>query len=461
MNDQTPLRPQVPLDPLLTAPILPTLMRLAIPNIIALMATALVAVAETSYIGRLGTAPLAAMALVFPMVMLTQMMSSGAMGGGVSSAISRALGGGDRDRAQRLAAHAAIIGLLAGLSFTAFFLTLGPMIYRLLGGRGEVLAQALLYSNMVFCGATAVWLVNTFASIVRGTGNMIVPSLTLVAVAILQIVVGGSLSLGVGPIPRFGIAGVAAGQIIAFSCGLAFLAWFLLTGRGRLTLRLRGIRLRRDMFIDILKVGALACLSPLQSILTTLLFTGLVAKFGTAALAGYGIGARLEFLMIPIAFAVGVACVPMVGMAVGAGDIARARRVAWTGGGISMGTMGVLGVIVAFWPDAWARLFTQDAGVLEAARTYLHFAGFGFAFFGLGLCLYFCSQGAGKVLGPVFAGTLRLVVVIGVGFVLLAHDAPLWSLFALVAFAMFIYGTFTAATVYFTPWVREPRARPR
>jgi Na+-driven multidrug efflux pump len=220
MNDQAPQRPPPADNPLLSGPILPTLIRLAIPNIVALLATSLVAVAETSYIGRLGTAPLAAMALVFPMVMLTQMMSSGAMGGGVSSAISRALGSGDVARAQRLAMHAAIIGFLAGLAFTAFFLLLGPAIYHLLGGRDEVLAQALIYSNLVFCGATAVWLVNTFASIVRGTGNMIVPSLTLVVVAILQIIIGGSLSLGLGPVPRFGMAGVAAGQIAAFSAGL-------------------------------------------------------------------------------------------------------------------------------------------------------------------------------------------------------------------------------------------------
>ena len=91
--------PSVPANSLLTSPILPTLLKLALPNAIAMVGTTLVAVAETSYIGRLGTEPLAGIALVFPFVMLTQMMSAGAMGGGVSSAISRALGAGDRDRA--------------------------------------------------------------------------------------------------------------------------------------------------------------------------------------------------------------------------------------------------------------------------------------------------------------------------------------------------------------------------
>jgi putative MATE family efflux protein len=455
MNDTASgARPALP-NPLLTAPILPTLLRLTLPNTVAMLATALVAVAETAYIGRLGTVPLAAMALVFPMIMLTQMMSAGAMGGGVSSAISRALGSGDASRAQALALHATLIGLAAGLAFTAFFLLLGPSIYRVLGGQGAALSEAIAYSGMVFSGAVAIWLVNTLASIVRGTGNMLVPSAVLLAVAALQIAVGGALGLGLGPFPRLGMPGVAIGQVGAFAFGAIVLFWFLLSGRGRLTLRFSGVALEREMLADILKVGALACLSPLQSVLTILIFTGLVARFGTQALAGYGIGARLEFLLVPIAFSIGVACVPMVGMAIGAGDVARARRVAWTGGGLSAAVLGAIGLAVAIAPEAWTRLFTDDADVLAAAREYLRWAGPGFAFFGLGLCLYFASQGAGKVLGPVLTASVRLLLVIGVGWWLAVSGAPLWSLFALVAAAMVTYGLLTAAAVHLTPWGRS------
>ena len=112
------------LQRLLTAPILPTLLRLAAPNVLAMVMTVLVGIAETYYVGRLGTTPLAAMALVFPFAMLTQMMSAGAMGGGVSAAISRALGGSDLVRAQSLVQHALLIGLGAGLVYSAVF-TLG------------------------------------------------------------------------------------------------------------------------------------------------------------------------------------------------------------------------------------------------------------------------------------------------------------------------------------------------
>src|SRR3954468_11176740 len=165
-----------PIASLLTAPILPTLLRLAIPKLIPMGGSTLVAIAETSYIGRLGTVPLAAIALVFPFTMLTQMMSAGAMGGGVSSAISRALGAGNRDRAATLALHAAIIGAGGGIFFTLMMLLFGRAFFSSLGGRGDVLEQACSYSNVLFSGAIAIWLVNTLASVVRGTGDMKIPS---------------------------------------------------------------------------------------------------------------------------------------------------------------------------------------------------------------------------------------------------------------------------------------------
>lgn len=437
---------------LLTSPILPTLLKLALPNTIAMFGTTLVAVAETAYIGQLGTEPLAGIALVFPFVMLTQMMSAGAMGGGVSSAISRALGAGDRDRAGTLALHAAMIGACAGIFFTAMMLTFGRAFYTLLGGRGSVLEQAMQYSNVLFSGAIAIWLVNTLASVVRGTGDMRIPSATLIGTALIQITVGGALGLGLFGLPRLGMGGVAAGQLTAFALGAMFLAWYLVSGGSRLTLNFKGFRFRRDMFVDILKVGAISCLSPLQTVLTVLIFTKILAGYGTETLAGYGMGSRLEFLLTPIAFAFGVASVPMVGMAMGAGLVSRARQVAWTAGAAASLTLGVIGIVVALMPSLWVSMFTSDPGVTAAASSYLTWAGPAFAFFGMGVCLYFSSQGAAKVGGPVIAGTARLLVVGGGGWLLASMGAPSWALFALVGAAMIVYGLSTALAIRLTPW---------
>jgi putative MATE family efflux protein len=443
---------RAPARSLLTSPILPTLLRLALPNAVAMVGTTLVAVAETSYIGRLGTEPLAGIALVFPFAMLTQMMSAGAMGGGVSSAISRALGAGDRNRAARLAVHAVTIGACAGLLFTLVMLWFGRNFFVVLGGRDGVLEQACNYSEVLFCGAISIWLVNTLASVLRGTGDMRLPSIALIGTAIIQITLGGILGLGLFGFPQFGMRGVAAGQLSAFTLGAVFLAWYLLSGRSRLALKFSAFSFERGMFIDILKVGAVACLAPLQSVLTILIFTKIIAGFGTEVLAGYGMGSRLEFLLIPISFAIGVASVPMVGMAIGAGLVTRARQVAWTAGAVTGITLGVVGLVLAIKPWLWVSLFTTDAAVTAAAYSYFAWAGPAFGFFGMGTCLYFASQGAAKVGGPVLASTVRLVTVGAGGWWLASSNAPAWTLFALVGGAMVIFGLFSIAAIRLTRW---------
>ncbi len=432
--------------------ILPTLLRLALPNVLAMAAAASVGIAETMYIGVLGMQPLAAMALVFPFAMLMQMFSAGSMGGGISSAISRALGAGDVERARALALHAALIGVAAGVLFSVLFIAFGPGLYRLLGGSDAVLAHALAYSDVLFGGIVTVWLANSLVSVLRGGGDMRTPSATILIASVAQIVLGAALGLGFGPVPRLGMAGVAWGQVLAYGGAALFLVWHLLARRSGVALAWRGVRLSRAHFADILKVGLLASLSPVQTVLAVLILTALVARVGVETLAGYGIGVRLEFLLIPIAFGIGVASVPLVGMAIGAGDVARARRVAWTAGAVSALILGVIGLIVTIAPQLWAGLYTDQPGVLAAASLYLRSAGPAFAFFGIGLTLFFASQGAGKVLGPVLASTLRLLLIAGVGAWLAYSGAGAFALFVLIGAAMTVYGLGTAAAVHYTSW---------
>ncbi|MBC7578928.1 MAG: MATE family efflux transporter [Tardiphaga sp.] len=449
---------------LLDHPILPTLLRLSWPNVVALSAASLVVIAETSYIGRLGTEALAAMALVFPFVMLTMTMSGGAMGGGVSTAMARALGAGDRDRASMLAAHALLIGIFFGLIFTAGMLLFGPMLMAALGGRGSVLTQAIGYTTIFFGGGVIPWLMNTLASILRGTGNMKLPSVITLNSAALQIILGGVLGLGFGPIPSFGMPGVAAGSLIAYAVGIAIMGGYVFSGRARVRPRLGKAGIQRAMFFDILKVGVIACFAPLQGVLSLAIFTHMLARFGNEVLAGYGVGARLEYLLSTLAFAVGIAAVPMVGMAIGAGRVARARRVAWTAASLAFTALGLLGTLIAIYPDLWVSLFTSDAGVRAASQQYLATAAPMYAFLGLATTMYFSAQGAARVLGPVLAQSARLIFICIGGWYLVSIDATSQNFFRLTAASMVLLGVLSVLSVVLSNWGAKagpvPRIRP-
>jgi len=442
-------------DRLLNGSIGGTLWRLSAPNTIGFLVTSGVAVAEMWYVGQLGTQSLAGLALGFPMFMLMMMLSAGAMGGAMAAAVARAVGAGRADRTEALVWHALVIALVTGGLFSLAFLAFGPALYTFLGGTGGTLAAAVDYSNVLFTGILVVWLFNAFGSVLRGAGDMKSPALAMILAAAVQIPFSGALALGWGPLPRLGIAGVAWGTLMAYAIATVFLGVLLMSGRRGIRLRVRALQLRWALFKDILRVGLVASASPVLTVTTVILLTGLASRFGDAALAGFGIGSRLEFLLIPVIFGIGAALIAMVGTNIGAGQMARAHRIAWIGGAAATVIAGLIGSAAALWPEAWATIFTDNGAVLVAASAYLIIVAPFYAFHGLGLSLYFASQGAGTVIWPVVAGALRLAVAAGGGILaVLFFDVTFEGMLVFVAAGMVVFGLGTTSSVWFGAWRR-------
>ena len=432
---------------LLRGPILSTLLRLSLPNVALVCAQAAINVAETYFVGRLGTDALAGVTLVFPLVMLMQMMSAGAMGGGISSAIARALGGHRQPDADALAWHAVLIALALGASFTLVALAFGPQLYRLLGGEGASLERALQYSNIVFGGAVFVWLMNSLANVLRGSGDMHTPAVVTVAGAVIMIAVSPLLIFGAGGVQGLGLRGAALALVAYYFAGSAVLGWRIL--RGATPVSLRAGRPAWRYFAEILKVGVPACVHAALINAAVAVTTGFVGVYGAAALAGYGIGARLEYLQIPIVFGLGASLVAMVGTNVGAGQFERARRIAWTGGLFAAAVCGAIGLVVTVAPRLWAGMFSHDPEVLAAATQYLRIAGPSYAFLGLGMALYFSFQGTGRMLWPLSCVGVRIVTIAaGCTLATRVFGFGLNSLFAVSAAALVAFGAMYAFGVW-------------
>ena len=444
---------------LLDGPIVPTLLRMAWPNVLIMFAQAATGLIETFWIGKLGTDALAGMALVFPGVMLMQMISAGAMGGGISSAIARALGAGRRDDADALVLHAIVINVVLGGAFAVAVLLFGRPLYAALGGEGASLEAALVYSNIVFGGNVLLWVMNGLASVIRGTGNMLFPALVICVGAILLVPVSPLLIFGFGPIPAMGIAGGGIALVLFYIGGFAVLAWYVLSGRN--IARFRIGPLRWSLSREILRVGAVAAVSSLQTNVTIGVVTALVGMTaGPQALAGFGTAARLEYLLIPLVFGIGGPLVAMVGTNVGAGNRERALRIAWIGAGIAALLTEIIGVAAAIWPAAWLRLFDSDPAMLETGAAYLRAVGPFYGCFGFGLALYFASQGAGKLMWPLMAGFARMAVAIGGGWLTLKLTGSLPLMFLAVGAALVIYGAGIAAAVKLGVWFPRTRSAP-
>src|SRR5438094_7942224 len=360
---------------LLEAPIASTLLRLAMPNVLVMLAQAAAGLVETYFIGKLGTDALAGVALVFPVVMLMQMMSAGAMGGGIASSIARALGAGHRADANALTLHALVIALGLGAAFTIGVVVGGWLLYPAIGGTGRALEAALTYSNWVFAGAVLVWLFNSLAAVLRGTGNMAFPAAVTCIGVVVVIPLSPALIFGWGPFPRLGIVGGALALISYYALGSVALAAYLWSGRSVVRPSLRTVRFRWPLFRDILRVGAMAALVTVSTNLTIMIGTSLVGAFGPAAIAGYGTGARLEYLLVPLVFGLGAPLVAMVGTAIGAGERERALRTAWIGAAIALVLTEAIGLAAAAYPGAWLSLFDTNPAMLDAGSRYLRIVG--------------------------------------------------------------------------------------
>jgi Na+-driven multidrug efflux pump len=227
------------------------------------------------------------------------------------------------------------------------------------------------------------------------------------------------------------------------------------------TLKLRIVPLQGRFFKDILGVGFLGAIGTVQVNLTVTFVTAAVGRFGGDAIAGYGIASRIDYLQIPVLFGLGTAMVTMVGINIGAGQMARARCIAWTGGAIAFGLTQAIGIAAAVFPHAWIGLFSNNPQVQEMGAVYLRNVAPVYGAVGLGLALYFASQGAKRVLLPVLAGTARMIIAAFIGWsAVVWYGAGLTTLFQIVALASVTYGALTVVAMFGGGWSRRQAYQP-
>lgn len=414
MTDTTikPAAPAARTRLMLEGPIVPTMLGIAVPNLVVnVVLIAVTASVDAYFVSRLGLEALAGLALVFPLLMLMQQMANMAMGGAIAAALARALGAGRAEEASALARHALVIALGAAALFTACFLLAGPLLYRVLGGSGAVLAAALEYSNAIFAGAVSYWLLGALTSIVRGTGHAAILAWIYVAAEVLHIALVPLLVFGLGPIPALGITGAGLATVISFFASASALAWYLASGRTAISLSFAGVRLERRLFGEILRVGAPMSLAPVLNNAALAALTTYAGLLGADSLAAFGAAVRLEYLLYPLNFSMGAAVLAMMGSNIGARQFPRARRIAWTGLALSAAAMACVSMLAIAAPDLWLSLFSDDPRVLAAGAGYLVIVGLAYPFVA-GTLLNSAFQSTRQPRWPLTAMTCRLVVVV-------------------------------------------------
>jgi Na+-driven multidrug efflux pump len=426
---------------LLEAPLLRTIARMAVPHSAVMATQVALGLIELYFLAKLGVDTLAGVSQVFPLISLTGAISQGAIGGGVLSAIARQLGKSERSQADETIWYAIAIAVAMGALTSAAILGGGPAYYAAMGARGASLDAAITYSNLVFAFAIMIWLFNLLLGVVRGTGNLILPLVVVCGGAAVAAAAMPILIFGWGAVPAFGLIGGALAMIGYYTAGSVCLLLFLFGHRGVLRPRAAPPRFRFERFREILRVGGMAALVSLTTNVTLAAMTGFVATHGTAAVAGYGAGARLEFLLTSVSYCIGAPATIIIGTNIGAGDRGRALRASWIAVFGAAFLCELVGICGALWPEAWLGLFTTDPDALAVGSQYLRTVGPFFGFFGVGYAMYCVGQGMAAMGWPVADALLRtMIAVAGGAFAGTYFGEPVWIFAAasagMLAFAL-------------------------
>ena len=439
-------------SPLVGAPLLPTMLRLAVPGIIGSMIHMLLIIVEIFLLNRAGTTALAAVATVFPLVMLAHMLSAGAIGGATSGAVARALGSSDLLKSYAILRSAVLIALVGGAVMGVIVTIFGSTFFYWVGARGDVLAAANAYAKVIFFGIPLVWLFNMMCSVLRGAGAMIRSALAMGSVLLVYAVLGFWLIPEQNTVKSASEIMTTAAYILLVSYGMGILAVFTLILLPGQPVRFGGFRFDWSLVAALLRSGLLAGTQSTATIVYSLIATSLLGRFSIDWLAGYGLAVRLELIMVPVIFGIGSALIAVVGAYVGAGQRARAIEVAWKGTIANIVIVGTIGLVLALNPNWWCGALGGD-GVTTHCATTLEILGPFYGFFAAGLGLYFASQGLNTLLWPVLGSLLRAIVVAS-GLLwlnldwLTRPDAILW----LVASALCFYGVFVVLGLRFSAW---------
>tara|TARA_Y100000768_G_scaffold148658_2_gene110983 strand:- start:331 stop:1689 length:1359 start_codon:yes stop_codon:yes gene_type:complete len=426
------------------------LFKLAGPNMVSVLFMLLVGFAEPFFAGQLGIIQLASVAITYPLVSLSGMIGGGAVGGGVVSALSRSIGKNDLDRANVVIWHSFIIYCVVSIIFFIVFVFFSRNLFIAMGVEESVVEKAVGYSRLFFILSPSIFLFYLMMSIYRSFGDYQFLAVINVLLGMLQLFLSGALSLGWFFFPSLGVNGLALAFVIPQ--GMAGILMFISILFGKYPIRFKILALRKEIFVDILNVGGLGAINSTSIALTMVFTTAFISRFGTEAIAGYGVCARLEQTLIPLSFGVGGVLTSCVGTNFGANQFYRARKSAWLGATFIASIAAIAGVTFSIFPNLWLDFFTTDLEAYIIGALYLSIVAPFFPLFAFGKTLYFASQGTGKMLIPISGAITRLIIVMIFGFICVFFELEIKYLFFIIGIAMSSVGLILTLNMFGSVW---------
>lgn len=407
---------------LTTGPITSAIWVLAVPMILGSIVRTTWTLVDMFWVGKLGAPALAAVGMSAQVMFV---LSTVFMGVGVASTamVARAIGAGDRERADRVAAQSLLLTLAISIVVTAAGFALAPVLLRGLRASKEVQELGTTYLRIRFVGIAAMFSLFVGAGILRGAGDAVTPFLISSFAAVLNIALDPLLIFGWLGFPALGVRGAAIASVVSQGVGFLMGAAVLASGRTRIRLRFRAFR---PDFSVVWRIVAIGVPSAVQMSLRSLMGMALmwiVAGFGTTVVAAFAVGRRLQMVAFMPAFGLAAASAALVGQNLGANKPDRAQKSALISMGMTLAIMGTIGLATFILAPRLVSAFNQEPEVVAAGTSYLRIVTFGYAFAACGIVLGRAISGAGDTVPPM------LITLVGLWFLQapLAYALAQWT----------------------------------
>jgi putative MATE family efflux protein len=363
-------------------PIGPTLIKLTVPMLFGIMGMVAFNLIDTIYIGRLGTAELAALSFTFPVVMVVTSIGLG-IGVGASSLISFAIGEGNHTKVQRITSDSLVLSLLLVTVFiTIGYYTIDPL-FTALGATPEILSLIREYMEIWYLGVPFVIVPMVGNNALRAKGDMKTPASIMLIIVVVNIILDPLLIFGLGPFPELGLKGAAIATVFARALSL-FIGLYVLHYRDNmLTFKSPGFAKVLNSWKNLLSIALPAAGGRMIIPIAIAIVTRLIASYGAAPVAAYGAASRAEFFMLAILMALSSVLNPFVGQNIGANKVGRAREA--LSKAMRFALLWGIGsfLLLLFIARPIAKLFSTEAEVIEYIILYLHIVPIGYALRGI------------------------------------------------------------------------------
>lgn len=408
-------------------------------------------VVYTYFVSRLGVDAIGAVSLVFPVSLLAVTAMGGGIGAGATSAVARALGAGRPGAAATLGGQALVLAVLLGWGFgIAAWFGVGPL-FVLMGATGAVHDGATVFARVVFGGVCITFFSMMLDSVMRAEGNVRTPATWATTSLVMQMVVTPLFMFRFG----WGLVGGALAMLTCQALAIVPRAYWVFGGRGVVRPTVRFADAGFAPMREIVRVGVPAALSTSVNNVGLMVLTGVVARLGASDLAAYGLGTRLDFVLMSFAYGVGAAVLTLVGLAAGATRDDRIRAFVGRGVVIAVVLLAIPGLVVWWRPALWLGMFTDDAGIHRVGSLYFRTIAPTYPFVGIAMVISFAFQGLGRA-------TLPLAVTIARIGSVLAAAVVCTRVFGLEEHAVFLsiaIGNVAGALVLAALFVAAERAR--